>query len=150
MTKKIKTVRLENEFLRIFTLSSDHLILQDSLSKIISLSKSSSEILLKDFAKMIIPMISCVLQEYLCFLIKPYLSADNDRVFILLKAFDHKLKVEADVIDYKLQFSSEAIEVNEPKPWILKKSPYGPYEKIEGGRSANFMKHIKKDPEMLY
>lgn len=151
LNKKMLSKKVEHKFLHLFHLSDDDPIIEQSLISIRQLCENSSTVLLKDLSKIVIDVIIQILQANLGLLVKPYLSGDKDQIFVLIKASDHNLKVQADLIDYKVQFNEEAAEVSkDPVLNFQKVLPYAPFEKSEGGRCKNKKISQKRDSEKLY
>ena len=148
-TDKIPADEVKIQFLRLFRVSSDELLLQEFIQEIDQLIQSSGVVLAKDIAQIAMKAIFKLLQDFLGFLIKPYLSADKDQIFILLKASEHNLKVQADLTDYKLQFNEESSDVDKfnlkPYQAVL---PYGAFEK--GGSSKKQGSILDTDKEGLF
>ena len=150
-TEKIPQKKLEKYFLRLFKIDKDDKILSEFLQQVKELQESASEIIAKDLAKIVAKAIFEILQEYLGFLIKAYLSADKDQIFILIRSSEHNLKVQADLIDYKLQFNEENSDINKnDKKSYQDVLPFGPFEKSQGGRNSSLMAQLGNNPEKLY
>jgi hypothetical protein len=152
LLKKLDQSLIESEFLNFFSLDEKELILKQSLESLKEkIIERSSDMSLKDLTEVVLSSIFRLLQEHLGLLIKPFLSADQDQIFVLIRASDHNLKVQADLIDYRLQLNEEAAGIDkfkEKKPFQLV-LPYAPFEKTNGGRSLGF-KDLNPETESLY
>ena len=124
LSKKLDTSSLKSEFLHLYTLDESDIIIQQTLDSLADLiSVKSSDFNLRDLSKLVLSSIFRLLQEHLGLLIKPFLSADNDQIFVLIRASEHNLKVQADLIDYKLQLTEETVGIDKFK--VKKDSQYG-------------------------
>lgn len=150
-SEKIPSRKLVKRYLRMMRVASEDPILQPFLTEVQNLAQSADEVLAKDLAQITIKTVYKYLQEYIGFLLKSYLSADKDQIFVLLKASEHNLKVQADLIDYKLQFNEESSEVDKfnLKPFQTV-FPYGPFEKSKGGRNQGLFAKKEVDTESYY
>lgn len=151
LNKKLDISTIESDLLEFYTLDSSDIIIKqtvDSLKDLISVKSLDTTV--RDLSKLVISSIFRLLQEHLGLLIKPFLSADQDQIFVLIKASEHNLKVQADLIDYKLQLNEEAIGISkfkEKKDFQLV-LPYAPFEKSNGRSAGNI--NFDGDTENLY
>ena len=145
-TQKYSSEEAKSQFLQLFRVSSDELLLQEYLEEVDHLASNSEEVLAKDLAQIAMRAILRLLQDFLGFLIKPYLSADKDQIFIPLKASEENLKVQADLTDYKLQFNEESSDIDKAniKPYqtVL---PYGPFEKSGSSKKQGALVEANKE-----
>jgi hypothetical protein len=96
----------------------------------------------KEYAKRVLSSVFIILQQYLGLELVAFNSADNDQIFVVLRSNEENLKVQADLIDYKLQLKQDAVDAGGilfPCQEIL---PFAPFEK---GSAEN-----AKKTEMLY
>ena len=140
---------VEDVFLRMFRLNKDDPSLSIFLKQVWVLKDSANEISSKDLAIIAMKAVFKILQEYLGLWIKPYLSADNDQIFIRLKSSDHNLKVQADLIDYILQFNEKNSDINKFDAQLFQMVyPFGPFEKNGGNRSKSVIGQIGGTEEL--
>ena len=152
LIKKLDQSTIESEFLSMFSIDEKELILKQSLESLKEkMIERSVDMTLKDLSEIVISSVFRILQEHLGLLIKPFLSADQDQIFILIQASEHNLKVQADLIDYKLQLTEETAGIDKfkDKKNFQRVLPYAPFEKSNGGRSHGF-KPLNPDSEKLY
>jgi len=82
---------------------------------------------LKDIGSSIIENIFKVLQDHLKLQIQLFYSRDRDEIFCRVTCSETNLMVQADLIDYPLQFKKRILDLQDFK----QVSPYGPFEKTE-------------------
>lgn len=93
------------------------------------------------------------MQKHLGLEIKAFYSRDKDEIFIKIRASEENLKVQADLMDYRLQFKTRKKESKFPfKKW----APYAPFEKdqeatlgikLGGSKERNFKKYDENEQE---
>jgi hypothetical protein len=138
-------------FSSMFCLKEDeHSIIKESLKLVLDskyeISQNPSlfqEILMKTVMKL--------LQEHLGLQVKASLSADKDEIFLLLTAPDENLIIQGDLTDYKLQLSSEFLNISpEDSKDFEKVLPFAPLEKdlLEKYPSAYAKYDINGNPDI--
>lgn len=149
-TQEFESHEIQEIFKRLFKINENDPIMGESLQNLKNLESQNDKIRLKDVAKIIIESLLRVLQEYLGFVVKASFSGKKDQIFLLLRASEHNLKVQADIIDYKLQFNASSSDLPEGKPLpFMEVLPYAPFEKADG-RSGPLITSLGKNPETLY
>lgn len=116
------------------------------------LSNPASKFLFKDLATKAIGTVLEVLQSGLGLEIRAHVSADKDQIFVKVKATEDGLKVQADIIDYKLQFTADAAGLGNCTDLkdFQEVLPYAPFEKNTGKIPAPGFHKTVSNSENLY
>ena len=135
---------IKDLFIRIFKVSPTEPIMIEASEKIEDLRKAGDKVILKEFAKVVFETIIKLLQSHLGFFITFSFSTDNKQIFLVLKTSEHNLKVQADIVDYKLQFNAEAAEINDAFKYEFQDVlPYAAFEKTNKDDGNRYRRTLK-------
>ena len=136
---------IKDLFIRIFKVSPTEPIMIEASEKIEDLRKAGDKVILKEFAKVVFETIIKLLQSHLGFFITFSFSTDNKQIFLVLKTSEHNLKVQADIVDYKLQFNAEAAEINDAFKYEFQDVlPYAAFEKTNKDDGKSISKNSER------
>lgn len=130
----------ELRFKHFFKLGDHDINYQEGLIKLRNHMAGKDKISYKVLVQVMITTILNILQNNLQIDVIISISILNDKIFFKLLASDHNLQVQADLIDYQLQFKADP----EDKMSFQQVPPYGPFEKRD--HSDNKL----SNPEDLY
>lgn len=152
LDKEIPSSKARKKFKKQFHLNENEKKILDSFIEALPSEDSDGTFPFREFCKQTISACCMVLQNFLGLEISMSLSSDQDQVFLLVKANEENLKIQADIIDYKLQFSEETCDLGENRDDypFQQALPHAQFEKNQLNRSSVIGVGMSTDPERLY
>lgn len=121
--KKIKTDKAETKFRNCFKLSDSDPTYHNAVQELKAHLTGKSEIKIEKLAQKILELVVSLLQKNLGIEFKHSFTLNNKEIIFSLKASETNLKIQAELIDYKLPLKNP--ESTEP---FKKYPPYGDFK----------------------
>lgn len=119
-------------------------LIEKKIDKFIDINTKDGSVELGVVAQKIIEDILVVLQDHLLLDINAFYSRDRDEIFVRVKSNEQNLMVQADLMDYTMQFKKGPLDIQDFK----QVPPYGPFESGSKEKLDLFKRYGPNDEEI--